>query len=71
MTLGSDSEPELLQRLRHTVESSGGTMREIFWGIGGSQELCINHIRLPGGRLTATAETFDSSIAIRNAVRPK
>ena len=58
VTLGQEYDRELLRRLEQAVESLGGSMRPKSWGVGGSQELCVYEIRMPVGRLTATAETY-------------
>ncbi len=56
--LGPEWDSDLLAKLRVAVTSAGGTMKELSWGVGGSQEVCAYEIQLPGGAIEATAETY-------------
>ncbi len=56
--LGSETDEGLLQALACCVVSRGGTIREAQRGIGGSQELVVYEIRLPGAVLEAVSETY-------------
>jgi hypothetical protein len=58
VSLGSESDSLLLGRLQKTVHAAGGTMSEVSWGVGGSQEITTYEIVLPTGSLIATAETY-------------
>ena len=56
--LGSECDSLLLKRLRNAVQTAGGSMSEVSWGVGGSQEVAVYEIVLPLGQLIATAETY-------------
>jgi hypothetical protein len=56
--LGPEWDSELLSRLHSVVTAEGGTMMELPWGVGGSQEVCSYRIQLPTGVVEATAETY-------------
>jgi hypothetical protein len=56
--LGPEWDGALLLRLRQAVAELGGTMREVSWGVGGSQEICEYEIHLRGVTLTAIGETY-------------
>jgi hypothetical protein len=56
--LGSETDENLLIRLRQSVEILGGKMAEIEYLIGGSQEIIVYEITLPAGKLFAESETY-------------
>jgi hypothetical protein len=56
--LGPEWDEALLRRLRDAVAKRGGSMREVSWGVGGSQEIVEYEILLREGALTATSETY-------------
>jgi hypothetical protein len=58
LRIGEEYEASLLVRLRTAVTSMGGTMRESFRGVGGSQEVTKYEISLPDGAVEAEAETY-------------
>ena len=55
--LGPEYDSKLITRLGNAVRSLGGTMKEISWGVAGSQEIIRYKINLPGARVTAVGET--------------
>jgi hypothetical protein len=58
LELGPEWDTDLLARLSSVVTAEGGTMKEVSWGVGGSQEVCSYRIQLPNGVVEATAETY-------------
>jgi len=56
--LGSETDDALFHRLNATVRALGGSMSDSEWVLGGSQEIMIYRILLPGGTLEAVAETY-------------
>ena len=62
--LGREWDDGLLSKLRNVVMQAGGTMNELSWDVGGSQEVTTYRIQLPGGSIEVTAETY-TGIVIR------
>jgi hypothetical protein len=56
--LGPEWDDVLLSKLHIAVKRAGGTMKELSWGVGGSQEVTTYRIQLPGGSIEVTAETY-------------
>ena len=56
--LGPEWDDSLLKKLRIAVTQAGGTMKELSWGVGGSQEVAAYQIQLPDGSIEVTAETY-------------
>ena len=56
--LGPEWDAGLLSRLHATVVSAGGAMKNVSWGVGGSQEVTSYRIQLPDGEIEAEAQTY-------------
>lgn len=57
VVLGPGYDDELFSRLAAEVTALGGSMEDKAWALGGSQEMIVFHIALPGGVLEAVVET--------------
>lgn len=58
LTLGSETDDRLADRLCEVVRKLGGSMTTTLAGVGGSQDLTVVDIDLPKGRLVAIRETY-------------
>ena len=58
LVIGPEHDASLFDRLCHAVESAGGSITELSFGVAGSQEIHTYQIALPSGNLQATAETY-------------
>jgi hypothetical protein len=58
VTLSSEVDSELWEKLCAVVELLGGSIHELHWAMGGSQEIIKYRIDLPSGSLEATSETY-------------
>jgi hypothetical protein len=56
--LGPECDDELFYRLVAEVEAMGGSVVDKEWTLGGSQEVTLFRVTLPGAELEAVAETY-------------
>jgi len=58
IVLGDEYDDVLFERLVAEVEALGGSITGREWTLGGSQEMTVFEISLPGGRIEAVTATY-------------
>lgn len=58
VTLGSETDDALFERLVAEVRAMGGSITDKEWQLGGSQEVVTFQITLPDGDLEAVCDTY-------------
>jgi hypothetical protein len=58
IVLGDEYDDALFARLAAEVAALGGSITDKEWTLGGSQEVTVFQIALPGGNIEAVAETY-------------
>lgn len=56
--LGDEYDDALFARLAAEIAALGGSIIDKEWTLGGSQEMTVFQISLPGGNIEAVAETY-------------